>query len=215
MLESCYYDIWNEKVEENKLSSINVYLAYKKITFTNVVDLKILENTYTKWAERRIQLVRHSYESRVGGNRRMCVSTYCITNFVAPQPEGSSPHSQQPATGPCPEPNEPAPHPPANILKIHSDPSPHIRLSLPSGLFPSGLPHQNLVHFSLLPHACHMSRPLYSPLLDLPNDIWGWVQIMKLLIVQLSSFSRHLIPFWSRYSPQNPVLKHPQSMLFL
>jgi hypothetical protein len=27
-----------------------------------------------------------------------------LTNSVAQEPEGSSPHSQQPATGPCPEP---------------------------------------------------------------------------------------------------------------
>jgi hypothetical protein len=26
--------------------------------------------------------------------------------------------------------------------------------------------------------------------------------------------SRHFIPLWSKYSPQHPVLKHPQSMLF-
>jgi hypothetical protein len=43
-----------------------------------------------------------------------------------------------------------------------------------------GLSHQNLIHFSLLSHACHMPRPPHSPWLDLPNDIWGWVQIMKL-----------------------------------
>jgi hypothetical protein len=36
---------------------------------------------------------------------------------------------------------------------------------------------------------------------------------MKLLIVQLSPFSRHLIPLWSKYSPYNPVLKHPQSKI--
>jgi hypothetical protein len=59
-----------------------------------------------------------------------------------------------------------------------------------------------------------MSRSPHSPWLDLPNDIWEWVQIMKLLTVQLSPFSRHLIPLWSKYSSQNPVLKHPQSMLF-
>jgi hypothetical protein len=28
---------------------------------------------------------------------------YFLTNSVAQEPEGSSPHSQQPATGPCPE----------------------------------------------------------------------------------------------------------------
>jgi hypothetical protein len=35
-----------------------------------------------------------------------------------------------------------------------------------------------------------MPCPPHSPWLDLPNDIWGWVQIMKLLIVQLPPFSR-------------------------
>jgi hypothetical protein len=36
----------------------------------------------------------------------------CLTNYVAPEPEGSSPHSQQPANGPYPEPGESTPHPP-------------------------------------------------------------------------------------------------------
>jgi hypothetical protein len=36
-----------------------------------------------------------------------------ITNSVAQEPEGSSPHSQQPATGPCPEPVESNPHAPS------------------------------------------------------------------------------------------------------
>jgi hypothetical protein len=35
---------------------------------------------------------------------------------------------------------------------------------------------------------------------------------MKLLVTQLSSPSRHSIPLWSKYSPQHPVLKHPQFM---
>jgi hypothetical protein len=45
-----------------------------------------------------------------------------LTNSVAQEPEGSSPHSQQPATGPCPEPVEsnPPPPPQANLPKIHS-----------------------------------------------------------------------------------------------
>jgi hypothetical protein len=33
---------------------------------------------------------------------------------------------------------------------------------------------------------------------------------MKFLIVQLPPFSHHLIPPRSKYSSQNPVLKHPQ-----
>jgi hypothetical protein len=40
--------------------------------------------------------------------------------------------------------------------------------------------HKNLVHFSLLSHACYMPRPPHSPWLDLPNDVWGWVsQIIR------------------------------------
>jgi hypothetical protein len=45
-----------------------------------------------------------------------------LTNSMAQEPEGSSLHSQQPATGPCPEPVESNPHTQANLPKIHSDP---------------------------------------------------------------------------------------------
>jgi hypothetical protein len=33
--------------------------------------------------------------------------------------------------------------------------------------------------------------------------------------MQLSPPSRHSIPLWSKYSPQHPVLKHPQFMFLL
>jgi hypothetical protein len=104
------------------------------------------------------------------------------TNSVAQEPKCSSPHSQQPATGPYPEPVESNPHPQANLPKIHSD------SILPSTPWSSerslsfGLSHQNVVQFSLLYHACHMPRPPHSNWLDLPNDIWGWAQIMKFLV---------------------------------
>jgi hypothetical protein len=44
------------------------------------------------------------------------------TNSLAPEPEALSPHSQEPFTGPYPEPFESTPHPPANLSKIHSNP---------------------------------------------------------------------------------------------
>jgi hypothetical protein len=75
-------------------------------------------------------------------------------------------------------------------------------------------PHQNLLQFSLLSHACHTHRPPHPPWLDLPKYIWGSVQIMKLLIVQLPPFSHYLITLRSKYFSQNPVLKRPQSTLF-
>jgi hypothetical protein len=58
-----------------------------------------------------------------------------------------------------------------------------------------------------------MPRPTHSPPFDLPNNVWRKVQITKLPILQLSPLSRYFIPFRSKYSPQHPVLKHPQSVL--
>jgi hypothetical protein len=56
------------------------------------------------------------------------------------EPEGSLPCSPEPATCSYPEPNESNPHPqtlfPWSILMLSS----HLRLGLPSGLLPSGLP---------------------------------------------------------------------------
>jgi hypothetical protein len=46
-----------------------------------------------------------------------------------------------------------------------------------------------LLQFSLFSLAYHMHHPPHSPWIDLPNDIWGWVQNMKLLIMQLPPFS--------------------------
>jgi hypothetical protein len=38
---------------------------------------------------------------------------------------------------------------------------------------------------------------------------------MKLLIRHLSPISRHFIPLRTKYSPQHPVLKQPQSVFLL
>jgi hypothetical protein len=68
------------------------------------------------------------------------------------QPEGSLPCSQQPSTGPYPEPDQSSPYRPKPIslisLKILL---PHLRLDFLSGLFPSCLPIQILYAFILSP----------------------------------------------------------------
>jgi hypothetical protein len=56
--------------------------------------------------------------------------------------------------------------------------------------------------------SCHPSR------LDHSNYTWQRVQITKLLVKQFTPFSRHFIPFRSKYPPQHPVLKHFQSLFF-
>jgi hypothetical protein len=45
-----------------------------------------------------------------------------------------------------------------------------------------------------------MPHPPHSPWFEVPNNIWGRVQILKLLAVQLPSFSCHFIPLWFKYS---------------
>ena len=58
----------------------------------------------------------------------------------------------------------------------------HLRLGIPSGLFPSGFP-TKILYSPLLSHTCYMSRPSHSSRFHHPNNIWWCVQIIKLLIV--------------------------------
>jgi hypothetical protein len=74
------------------------------------------------------------------------------------------------------------------------------------------LSHQYRMYIHLLAHSCYMSCPFHPPWLQHFNYTWGKVQVMKLLIMQFSSTSCHFISLRSKYSPQQPVLKHPHSL---
>ena len=69
------------------------------------------------------------------------------------KPEGSLPHSQASATCPYPVPAQSSPHPTSwkSILIL----STHLRLGLPSGLFPSGYPTKTLYAPSPHPYATY------------------------------------------------------------
>jgi hypothetical protein len=81
-----------------------------------------MTSRYTKFNENL-----QSIQKLLAGDRQTHACTDCcfdkptllfgkkLTNSVAQEPEGSSPHSPQPATGPCPEPVESNPHPPSQI----------------------------------------------------------------------------------------------------
>jgi hypothetical protein len=62
--------------------------------------------------------------------------------------------------------------------------STHLRLGLPSGIFPSGFPTNNLYAVLFTPTTCYMARQSHLPRLDYSNYTWRRVQITKLLIMQ-------------------------------
>jgi hypothetical protein len=66
--------------------------------------------------------------------------------------------------------------------------STHLRLGLPSGLFPSIFPTKILNS----PHSCYMPYPSHPPWYDHSNYVWLRVQVMKLLIMQFSPISRQV-----------------------
>ena len=110
---------------------------------------------------------------------------------------------------------DPVYNPTFHFLKIHlniilpSTPgSPKWSLSL-------GFPHQNSVYISTLSQTCYMSRPSYSTWFYHPNNTWWAVQIITLLIMYFSLLLCHLVPLGSKYPPQHPILKHPQSRFLL
>jgi hypothetical protein len=72
------------------------------------------------------------------------------------EPQGSLPCSQEPTTGPYPEPYQSNPHHP--ILRFILILSTNLHLGLPSGLFPSGFPTNILHAFLFSPHSCYMPR---------------------------------------------------------
>jgi hypothetical protein len=82
------------------------------------------------------------------------------TNSVAPELEGSSPWSPEPAVGPYPEPAEPTPHP-ANLPKNHSE---FIFLYMPRSSersFSFGISHQNPVHYTFLSSPMRTTFPVH------------------------------------------------------
>jgi hypothetical protein len=97
------------------------------------------------------------------------------------------------------------PHPvsPSSILIL----STHLCPALPSGLFPSGFPTNNLYafHFSPICATCSIHLILFDLIILR-------VQVMKFLIMQTSPTSCHFISSWSKYSPQHPALKHCQTL---
>ena len=126
------------------------------------------------------------------------------------EPKCSIPRLQDPATCPSSEPDQSGLCPPSNLLNIH------FNIILPSTPGSSKWfvslrsPHQNPVCTSPLPHTCYMPCPFHSSWFDHLNNTWWGVQIIKLLIMWSSPLPCYHAPLRPKYSPQHPILKHPQ-----
>jgi hypothetical protein len=75
---------------------------------------------------------------------------------VTPEPAGSSPYSQESATGPYPEATGSSLHSQPVFIRSILIPSSRLRLGFPSGLFPSGFPTKTFYTFSPLPCMPHI-----------------------------------------------------------
>ena len=115
------------------------------------------------------------------------------------EPEGSLPYSQAPATFSYPEPTPSSPHNP--FLKIHLNIILHLRLGLPSGLFPSGF--LTITLCTPLPSSIRATCPAHLNLLDfITRTILG---------EECRSLSSSLCNFL--HSPVTPSLLGPNTLL--
>jgi hypothetical protein len=128
------------------------------------------------------------------------------------EPEGS----QEPSTGPYPEPVRSSPyHPILYFLRSILILSTHLRVGLPSCLF--WLSHQYPICIPRLPHSCYMPCPSHPPWLDHSNCVWRGVQSVRnlvhlfLILLQLSpekKLRKSTIKHQSGSQPSNARKKH-------
>jgi hypothetical protein len=68
--------------------------------------------------------------------------------------------------------------------------SSHLRLGLPSGLYPSGIPNKTLYTTPLFPHTCYMPRPSHSFRFDHPKN-FGVSKLAAYKEVQVASVQKY------------------------
>jgi hypothetical protein len=126
------------------------------------------------------------------------------------EPEGSSPHSQAPATCPYPEPAQSSSH---TYIPLPEDPSyyypPIYTWVSPTVSFLQVSPPKLCTHLSPPPYALHAPSISFFSILSPARD---WVRSTDHSATHYVIFSipRYLVPLRPKYSPQYPILKHLQ-----
>ena len=127
-------------------------------------------------------------------------------------PEGSSSHSQQPATCSYPEPDQSSPFPcetsRRSILLLFS----RLRIGLPSGFFRQGFSINPCKKLSSL-HTCHVPRPSHYFQFCHCNCIRCGLLNMKLLIMQSSPVPCYLLPSQVQVSSSTPCSRTPSAYI--
>jgi hypothetical protein len=118
------------------------------------------------------------------------------------EPKGLFPHLQEPATCPYPEPDQSSPCPHVPLLNIVLPSTP----GCPSLRFP----YQNPVCTSPIPHTCYISCPSHSSRFDYPEIFGKEYRLVSSTLYSFSPLPCYLIPLRPKYSPQHPILRHPQ-----
>jgi hypothetical protein len=106
-------------------------------------------------------------------SRQFC--SYSRISQHVMEPEGSLPCSQEPSTGPYPEPYQSNPY---HFSIVHPPTPWSSQWSLSFWLS-----HKYPIRIPRLPHSYYMPRPPHPPWLNHSNDTWRRVQVMKLLIM--------------------------------
>jgi hypothetical protein len=134
------------------------------------------------------------------------------------EPEGSSTCSQEPSTGPYPEPHRSSPYHPISLTSSLIL-STHLRLGLSSVFLSFWLSHQYAICIPRLTRPCYTPCPSHLSWLDNSNYVWRGVQVMKLLIMRFPSISRHFISLTLGYRRQenNTVhqLRHGYTYMYM
>jgi hypothetical protein len=129
------------------------------------------------------------------------------------EPDGSLPHSQQPALVPVLNQIKPVHTLPYCFLNIHFNIILQTAPLSSKWSFSSGFPTKPCMHLSSL-HTCYMSRPSHPALFesDDPNNTWWAVQIMKLLIMLFAPVSYYFLLIRAQYLPQHTTLYYTQTL---